>query len=103
MPATTIEFVDRPDLTWTFADSVTSAMLESKAVCKIEFCAVRWSDFQDGAAASGKLYPVCRIAMPLKAMIALHKRLSNLLSQLEQEEATSERRLEETSTLKAIN
>jgi len=103
MPRTSVEFVDRPDLTWTFADSVTSATLESKAVCRIEFCTIRWADLQAGAPASGKQYPVCRIAMPLNAMIALHKRLGHLLSQLEQEEGTTLGRTERSSTLKAIN
>ena len=101
MPAIRLEIIDRPELTWTFADSVPFAMLESRAICRIEFCTIQWSNLQPTAAASGKQYPVCRIAMPLKAMIELHKRFSNLLSQLEQE-GTPER-TELSSSLKSIN
>jgi hypothetical protein len=86
MASVSIEFVDRPDLTWTFADSITSVVLESKAICRIELCAVRWSDLPPGSEpASGKQYPVCRLALPLKVMIDLHRRISHILDQLGQE------------------
>lgn len=98
MPVTSVEFVDRPDLTWTFSDSVTSVVLEGKAICRIEFCTIRWNDLP--TAASGRQYPVSRIAMPLKTMIDVHKRLSHILSQLEQEVAPDR---EELSRSKAIN
>jgi hypothetical protein len=80
-----IDFVDRPDLTWSFADSVTSVSVEGKAVCKVELCAVRWVQPQPGVNASGKQYPVCRLAMSVNTMIELHKRLTHVLKQLESE------------------
>src|SRR5262249_4196978 len=87
-----IEFVDRPDLPWAYADSITSVWLESKAVCKVELSTVRWSSHEAEVNASGKQYPVCRIAMSLRAMVDLHKRLTRLLSQLEGEEAVNRAR-----------
>ena len=102
MAPTSIEFVDRLDLTWTFADSITSVALESKAICRIELCAVRWSDLPAGSGTTlGKQYPVCRLAVPLKVMIDLHKRIGNILSQLDQEEVTE--RAEPPVQPKAIN
>jgi hypothetical protein len=81
-----IEFVDRPDLTWAFADSITSMSVENKAVCKVELCAVRWVRSQPGTnVVSGKRYPVCRLAMAINTMVDLHKRLTDILQQLESE------------------
>jgi hypothetical protein len=81
-----IDFVDRPDLTWSFADSITSVSVESKAVCKVELCSVRWIRPQPGTNVfSGKQYPVCRLAMALNTMVDLHKRLTDILQQLESE------------------
>jgi hypothetical protein len=102
MTPTNIEFIDRPDLTWIFADSVTSVILEHRAICRIEFCAVRWGDQPPASApASGRQYPVCRLAMPLRTMIDIHKRLGHILSQLEQEGAFE--RVESSTQPKAIN
>jgi hypothetical protein len=82
-----LEFVDRPDLVWTFADSITSVVLENKAICRVELCAVRWNDLPSGSApTSGKQYPICRLVVPLKVMIDLHRRIGNILDQLAPDE-----------------
>src|SRR5262249_35376962 len=102
MAPTSIEFVDRPDLVWTFADSITSVILENKTVCRIEFWAVRWSGLPpEPAPASAKQYPVCRVAVPLQVMINLHRRIGNILGQLSPHDLPD--RLEPSARPIAIN
>ena len=79
-----IEFVDRPDLHWAFVDT-SATSVENKAVCKIEFCTLRWAPPGPGLKAAAKQYPVSRLAMSVSAMVELHKKLTNMLQQLEAE------------------
>lgn len=81
-PEITIEFVDRPDLHWAFVDT-SSTSVENRAVCKLEFCTLRWAPPGPGLKASAKQYPVSRIAMSVNTMIELHKKLTHVLQQLE--------------------
>ena len=90
IPDVTIEFVDRPDLLWAYADSITSVTVEGRAVCKVELSAVRWNPSETAINSSAKQYPVCRIAMPLRAMVELQKRLTHLVTQLEGDEAVKQ-------------
>ena len=84
VPDISIEFVDRPDLHWAFVDT-SSTSVENKAICKLEFCTLRWSPPGPGLQASAKQYPVCRLAMSVNTMIDLHKKLTHVLQQLELE------------------
>ena len=83
-PEVSIEFVDRPDLHWAFVDT-SATSVENKAVCKLEFCTLRWAPPGPGLKASGKQYPVSRLAMSVNTMIELHKKLTTMLQQLEAE------------------
>lgn len=80
-----LELVDRPDLPWSFVDAITSVSVENKAVCKVEFSATRWAPSQQETKASGRQYPVCRLAMSLSTMAEVHARLTRILKQLESE------------------
>ena len=100
IPGAKIEFVDRPDLLWAYADSITSVTVENRAVCRVELSTIRWNSHEAGNA-SGKQYPVCRIAMPLRAMVELHKRFSHLLAQLEDEETVKQ--TEQTAKSHVVN
>ena len=81
-----VEFVDNPDLTWSYVDSITAVSVESKAVCKIELCTVRWVH---GQPASGKKYPVSRLALPIGMLVELQKILTDVLVQLESQGAVA--------------
>lgn len=85
VPKISIEFVDRPELPWVFVDT-SATSVENKAVCKIEFGTIRWAPPPEpGAPASGKQYPVARLAMSVTAMVELHRKLTHMLQQLEAE------------------
>jgi hypothetical protein len=84
VPEVSIEFVDRPDLHWAFVDT-SSTSVENKAVCKLEFCTLRWAPAGPGLKTSAKQYPVSRLAMSVNTMIELHKKLTHILQQLEAE------------------
>jgi hypothetical protein len=84
MPSVPVEFVDRPDLQWAFVDT-SATSIENKAICKLEFCTLRWTAAGPGLKTSAKEYPVARLAMSVSAMIELHKKLTRMLQQLEAE------------------
>jgi len=84
VPEISIEFVDRPDLHWAFVDT-SSTSVENKAVCKLEFCTLRWAPPGPGLKTSAKQYPVSRLAMSVNTMVELHKKLTHILQQLEAE------------------
>jgi hypothetical protein len=84
VPEFGIEFVDRPDLQWAFVDT-SSTSVENKAICKLEFCTLRWAPSGPELRASAKQYPVVRLAMSVNTMIELHKKLTRMLQQLEAE------------------
>jgi hypothetical protein len=84
IPEIAIEFVDRPDLHWAFVDT-SATSVENKAVCKLEFCTLRWAPPGPGLKSTAKQYPVSRLAMSVSAMVELHKKLTNMLQQLEAE------------------
>jgi hypothetical protein len=70
------------DRTWAFVDT-SSTSVENKAVCKPEFCTLRWPPTGPGLKTSVKQYPVSRLAMTVNTMVELHKKLTHLLQQLE--------------------
>ena len=84
VPEVSIEFVDRPDLHWAFVDT-SATSVENKAVCKLEFCTLRWAPPGPGLQTTAKQYPVSRLAMSVNTMIELHKKLTHILQQLEAE------------------
>ena len=84
MAEVSIEFVDRPDLHSAFVDT-SATSVENKAVCKLEFCTIRWAPPGPGLQATAKQYPVSRLAMSVNTMIELYKKLTHVLQQLEAE------------------
>jgi hypothetical protein len=61
----------------------SATSVENKAICKLEFCTLRWAPPGPGLQASAKQYPVSRLAMSVNTMIELHKKLTHMLQQLE--------------------
>jgi hypothetical protein len=93
-----IEFVDRPDLQWTFVDT-SATSIENKTICKFEFCTLRWVQPGPGLEPSARQYPVARLAMSVSAMVELHKKLTHMLEKLEAEGVVS--RSQPTAAAKA--
>ena len=83
------QFVDRPDLIWAFADSVTSSMFDRGAF-KLEFSAIRWDEPNPSAQPSGKQYPVVRVALSAQALLELANRVAQTMALLKQQGAVKE-------------
>jgi hypothetical protein len=87
--APSLQFVDRPSLDWTFADSVTSSMLDRGAF-KLEFSAIRWDEPKPLGPPTGKQYPVARIVLSAQALMELANRIAQTMAMLKQQGAVKE-------------
>jgi len=102
MPSVPVEFVDRPDLQWAFVDT-SATSIENKTICKLEFCALRWTPSGPSSKTSAKEYPVARLAMSVSTMIELHKKLTHMLQQLEADGVMSRSEPTATARVQMVN
>ncbi len=68
------QYVDRPDLTVAYADSVSLYTTED-GVVQLEFLTSRYPP--------GRHYPVARLAMPMVTVVELYNQLRQLMDILE--------------------
>jgi hypothetical protein len=78
----TMTYVDRPEISETFADSCARMTVEGLNA-KIEFVVNRMDDPRPPAPPTGKAMTVCRIVIPLPGMIDLHGKLTQLIGALQ--------------------
>jgi len=76
-------FVDRPELSETFADSFQSITFDGQTL-RIEFCTTRLDKPKLSEPPTGRKYPVCRLVLTPTAAIALFNKLQQVMSALEQ-------------------
>lgn len=81
-----IRFVDRPDLTETFADSIHGLSFDGQTM-RIDFCTVRIDPPKEPEARTGRQYPVCRMVLTPNAALDLFGRLQQVVQALEKKGA----------------
>jgi len=79
-----IHFVDRPDLSETFADSVHGIIFDGQTM-RIELCSTRMDQPQPQKEPTARQYPVCRLVLSPIAAIDLYNKLQQVLQALEKE------------------
>ena len=77
------QYVDRVDLTETYADSVRNVTFDGSTI-RAELCVTRLEEATPPAAPIAKQYPVCRVAMRPDAAVDLFVRLQQLMGWMEQ-------------------
>ncbi len=78
-----IEYVDRPELTETYADSIQSVSFDGQSL-KINFCVTRLDDIKQDQTPSGKRYPACRLVLPPAAAVDLINHMQRISAALTQ-------------------
>lgn len=81
--AATIRYVDRADLTETFADSISGLVFDGQSL-RIEFAVTRLDEVKPGAPISGRRYPACRLVLPPAAAVDLINRMQQIGAALTQ-------------------
>jgi hypothetical protein len=78
----TVSYVDRPEISETFADSCARLSIEGLNA-KLEFVVNRMDDPKPPAPPTGKAMTACRVVLPLPGMIDLHAKLTQLIGALQ--------------------
>jgi hypothetical protein len=81
--AATIRYLDRPDVTETFADSITGLVFDGQTL-RIEFSVTRVDEVKPDAPISGRRYPASRIVLSPGAAIELINRMQQIGAALTQ-------------------
>jgi hypothetical protein len=81
--AATIRYLDRPDVTETFSDSVTGLIFDGQTL-RIEFGVTRFDDVKPNAPITGRRYPACRVVLPPAAAVDLINRMQQIAAALTQ-------------------
>jgi hypothetical protein len=77
-----LTYVDRPEVSETFADSMWRVNFESMLV-KMEFVVNRLDDPSPPAPLTGRAVTTCRVVMPLPAMMDMLGKLQAIIAQLQ--------------------
>ena len=78
----TITYVDRPEISETFADSCARISVEGFNV-KLEFIVTRMDDAKPQTPLTGKAMPTCRLVLPLPGILDLHGKLTQIIGTLQ--------------------
>jgi hypothetical protein len=78
-----IRFVERPEVTETFADSSRAVSFDGQSM-RFEFCVVRMDEPKTQEPPSGRQYPVCRLVLTPSAAVDLFNKLQQIMAALEQ-------------------
>lgn len=79
---TQLTYVDRPEVSETFADSLWRISFENMVI-KMELVVNRVDDPNPPAAPAGRAMTACRIVMPLPGMIDMLGKLQAVVAQLQ--------------------
>ena len=83
-PGPQMRFVDRPEVSETFSDSLHSIVFDGGSM-RIEFCITRMDEIRPPNPPTGRQYPVCRLVLTPKVAIDLFNRLQQMMAVLERE------------------
>jgi hypothetical protein len=81
--AATLRYIDRPDTTETFADSITGLFFDGQTL-RIEFAVTRIDELKPNTPVTGRRYPACRVVLPPTAAIDLINRMQQIAAALTQ-------------------
>jgi|SRR5580658_3765375 hypothetical protein len=81
--ATTIRYIDRPDVAETFADSVSGLIFDGQSL-RIEFAVTRLDEVKPNSPITGRRYPACRLVLPPAAAVDLINRMQHIGAALTQ-------------------
>ena len=76
-------FVDRPEISETFADSIHSLNFDGQAM-RINFCTTRFDPPKPPKAPTAAQFPICRLVLTPAAGLDLFNKLQQIMSALEQ-------------------
>jgi hypothetical protein len=79
----TFRYVDQPETTETFADSITGLFFDGQTL-RIEFAVTRVDEVKPNAPINGRRYPVCRLVLPPTAAVDLINRMQQVGAALTQ-------------------
>jgi hypothetical protein len=79
----TIRYLDRSDITETFADCVTGLIFDGQTL-RIEFGVTRFDEVKANTPLSGRRYPACRMVLPPAAAVDLINRMQQIAAALTQ-------------------
>jgi hypothetical protein len=88
-PPATVRYVDRPDLTEIFSDSISGMMFDGQ-VLRIEFAVTRLDDVKPNAPISGRRYPACRVVLSASGALDLINRVQQIAAALRQSAAAKQ-------------
>jgi hypothetical protein len=91
-----LEYIDRPDVSETFVDTLQSVMYDGSSL-RMEFAVHRIAPPNANGRASNKKVTAVRLVMPLAGAIGLTSQLSGLMEALEQQGAIAELRFVPTT------
>jgi hypothetical protein len=77
-----ITFVDRPEVTETFSDSIRGLSFDGQTM-RIDFCTIRMDPPSSPETRTGRQYPACRMVLTPNAAIDLYGRLQQIIKALE--------------------
>jgi hypothetical protein len=79
----TIRYIDRTDVTETFADSVGGLFFDGQTL-RIELTVTRLDEIKPGTQITGRRYPACRLVLPPAAAVDLINRMQQVGAALTQ-------------------
>jgi len=80
-PQVQYEYVDRPEVSETFADFVQRIQFDGQTL-RLEFAVSRLEDQRPPAPASGKRYPACRLVLSASAAVDLMNKMQQITAGL---------------------
>ena len=81
--AANLRYVDRPDCTETFADSLVSSVFDGQTL-RLEFAVTRLDDVKQNFPVTGRRYTACRLALSPTAAIELMNRMQQIANAMAQ-------------------
>ena len=80
-PQIQYQYVDRPEVTETFADFVQRIQFDGQTL-RLEFAVSRMEDQRPPAQATGKRYPACRLVLSASAAVDLMNKMQQITAGL---------------------
>ena len=80
-PQIQYQYVDRPEVTETFADFVQRIQFDGQTL-RLEFAVSRIEDQRPGVQATGKRYPACRLVLSASAAVDLMNKMQQITAGL---------------------
>jgi hypothetical protein len=80
-PPVQFQYVDRPEVSETFADFVHRIQFDGQTL-RIEFCVSRLEDHNPPAIGTGKRYPTCRLVLSNAAAVDLMNKMQQITAGL---------------------